>query len=106
MVIDTTINLGNLLTALLAIVAFAVAFTKIGGRLDLLSLRVKALEDSLKGHGDLLQRLVIAETRQSTHGQLIATMQKDLSDLRRGQGFIRGQRSSVDGRYPPEDEQT
>jgi len=41
MTLDTTVNVGNILAALIAAIGFAVAFTKMGGRIDLLTQRVK-----------------------------------------------------------------
>jgi hypothetical protein len=72
MQIDTTVNLGNILTALIAAIGFAVAFTKMGGRIDLLTQRVKGVEDALKGQGDLGTRVAVIEVRQASHGQLTA----------------------------------
>lgn len=101
MTIDTTVNLGNIVTALLAMIGFVVAFTRMGGRIDLLSQRVKAMEEILKGQGDLATRVAIIETRQATHGQMIANAQKDVSDLRRGRGFVQDRSAGgVDGEYP------
>lgn len=101
MTIDTTINLGNLLTALLAIVAFVISFTKMGGRIDLLSQRVKAMEDAIKGHGDIGTRVAVMEARQATNSDQIATLQKDMHDLRHGRGFVAHRsHGGVDGEYP------
>lgn len=101
MTLDTTINVGNLLTALLAVIGFAIAFTKMGGRIDLLSQRVKAMEESLKHQGDLHTRIAIIETRQATHGQLIATQQNEVYDLRRGKGLVQDRSAGgIDGQYP------
>lgn len=111
MTIDTTLNLGNIITAIMAIVAFAVAFTRLGGRIDilakdvggkvdLLSLRVKAVEDALKGQGDMTTRVAVLETRQAADSKLIAGLAGEVSDLRRGRGFIQDRSAGgVDGEY-------
>jgi hypothetical protein len=88
MTIDTTVNLGNILTALIAVIGFVIAFTKMGGRIYLLTQRVKGVEDVLKGQGDLGTRVAVIETRQAMHGQLIANQQTEISELRHGKGFV------------------
>lgn len=100
MVIDTTINLGNIVTALIALIGFAVAFTKMGGRIDMLTQRVKAVEETLNRQSDVGTRVAIIETRQATHGQLIANAQTDISELRHGRGFVqRRSDGGLDGEY-------
>jgi hypothetical protein len=101
MQIDTTVNLGNILTALIAAIGFAVAFTKMGGRIDLLTQRVKGVEDALKGQGDLGTRVAVIEVRQASHGQLIANQQSEISELRHGKGFVQPRsQGGIDGEYP------
>lgn len=100
MTFDPSITLGAILNALVLLVGFVVAFTRIGGRIDLLALRLKAVEDTLKNTRDFEKRLTINEERITNHGRSITTIQQDVSDLRRGEGFITGSRRSVDGEYP------
>lgn len=112
MTIDTTLNLGNILTALLAIIAFAVAFTRLGGRVDLLktevsgsinllSQRMQGVEDRLKGQGDITTRVAVIETRQAADSKLIAHLAGELSDLRHGRGFVQDRSAGgIDGEYP------
>ncbi len=68
-------------------------------RIDLLTQRIKSVEDTLKAHRDVSERLAVIETRQATHGQLIANTQNEISELRHGEGFIRGPRG-IDREYP------
>ncbi len=97
MILDPTITLGALINAVCIIAGLAVAFTKIGGRIDLLAQRVLAVETTLTHQRDTAERLGIIESRQITHGQLITAAQTDIGDLRRGRGFIQ---SSLNGEYP------
>jgi len=97
MTVDPTITFGALLNALVLLVGFAVAFTRIGGRIDLLSQRVKTLEETIKSHRDTGERLTALETRQTTHGSMLATIQTDIADIRRGRGFIQ---QEIRGEYP------
>lgn len=97
MTFDPTITSGAVLNALVLLVGFAVAFTRIGGRIDLLSQRLSAVEEALKSFRDTSERLAVIETMQATHNQMIAGLQKETADLRHGRGFVR---ESVDREYP------
>lgn len=99
MTFDPSISFGALLNAAVLLIGFVVAFTRIGGRIDLLAQRLKAVEDSLKDTRDFEKRLTINEERITNHGRSITTIQQDISDLRRGDGFITAHRKSVDGEY-------
>lgn len=92
MTFDPTITFGALINAGVLMVGFVVAFTRIGGRIDLLSLRLGAVEESLKAQRDVSERLAIIETRQATHGQMIAAIQADIAEMKRGRGFVIGPR--------------
>ena len=99
MVFDPSITLGAILNAGVLLVGFVVAFTRIGGRIDLLAQRVKSVEEAIKDSRDFEKRLTINEERITNHGRTITTLQTDISDLRRGEGFITSNRKSVDGEY-------
>lgn len=98
---DPTITTGAVLNAAVLLVGFVVAFTRIGGRIDLLAQRLSAVEEALKANRDVSERVAIIETRQATHGQMIAGIQTEVQELRHGRGFVQ-QRSfgGIDGEYP------
>jgi hypothetical protein len=100
-VFDPTISFGAILNAVALLVGIVVAFTRIGGRIDLLSLRLEGVEEALKRTLAVDNRLGILEERVTNHGTTIATAQRDISDLRHGKGWITDQyRKSLDGEYP------
>lgn len=99
MTFNPEITLGAILNALVLLVGFVGAFVRIGGRIDILAIRIKAVEDTLKDSRDFDKRLTINEERITNHGRTLTTLQQDISDLRRGEGFITGHRKSVDGEY-------
>lgn len=99
MTFDPTISWGAILNASVLLAGFIIAFTRIGGRIDLLALRLKAVEEAIKDQSDNNTRISILEERVTNHGKLIATAQQDISDMRRGAGFISGPRQGVDGAY-------
>lgn len=99
MTFDPTITFGAVLNAAVLLVGFAIAFARIGGRIDLLAQRLKAVEDAIKEQSNNNTRISILEERVTNHGKMIAAVQQDISDLRRGSGFISSHRQSVDGEY-------
>lgn len=99
MTFDPSITLGAVLNAGVLLVGFVVAFTRIGGRIDLMAQRLEAVEAALKSSGDFDRRLATLEERITNHVRMLTIAQKDISDLRHGQGFIQSHRKSVDGEY-------
>jgi hypothetical protein len=97
---DPTITLGAILNAGVLLVGFVVAFTRIGGRIDLLAQRLEAVEVAVKASSDFDKRLATLEERLTNHVKMLTTAQSDISDLRHGQGFIQSHRKSIDGEYP------
>lgn len=96
--LDPTITFGAILNAAVLLVGFIVAFTRIGGRIDLLTQRIGAVETSIAHNQNVSERLAIIETRQATHGQMISGAQDDIRELKHGEGF-----TLPLGRYrPPE----
>lgn len=99
MTFDPSITMGALLNAGVLLVGFVVAFTRIGGRIDLLAQRMEAVEKSLDASSDAHHRLATLEERLTNHVQMLTIAQRDISDLRRGAGFITAARHHVDGEY-------
>ncbi len=97
---DPTVTLGAILNAGIIFVGFVVAFTRIGGRLDLLAQRMAMVEKSLESKGEMDRRITTVEERLTNHVNMLATVQKDVHDLRRGAGWIRNGRQTIDGEYP------
>ena len=48
---DPTLTWGAVLNAVVLLIGFSAAFTRIGGRIDILSIRTKAIEDAIKEQG-------------------------------------------------------
>ena len=92
--------MGAILNAGVLLVGFVVAFTRIGGRIDLLAQRLEAVEKKIDASSDVGKRVAILEERVTNHVTMLTTAQRDISDLRHGQGFITSHRKSIDGEYP------
>lgn len=107
MTFDPTITVGALLIIVSQIGSMFWFVARMDKRIDLLSLnvenlakRVDAQGDSIKEYTKIGERFAVLEGRVSNNGSMMTTIQRDISDLRRGDGFIQGHRRSVDGEYP------
>jgi hypothetical protein len=83
------------------VVTIAIAFTKLGGRMDVIVTRLTSVEVDVRNLGATDRRLAVIEERQSSHDKQITTLLEDISQLRKGAGFITGHRTRVDGEYNP-----
>lgn len=110
-VFDASISLGNLITILFGglvwVVTLAVAWSKFGGRIDLLDLRVELIEKAVGVISASLATLAENKTTLALLNQEITAMEVQVSTLhstveglRRGEGFIQSpRRGGVDGEY-------
>lgn len=101
MTFDPTITLGAILN-LGGIVGVALIYlVRMEGKMNLFGLRIKSLEESVAALIKTDIRLATIEERLTNHVSMLTTAQRDISDLRRGDGFIRGGgRLGIDGEYP------
>jgi hypothetical protein len=99
MIFDATISMGSIVNAVALLVGFVVAFTRIGGRLDLLSMRLASVEDAIKKSSDQDKRITTLEERLTNQISMLTTVTRDLSSMRRGEGFITGHRQGTDGEH-------
>lgn len=102
MVIDTTINLGNIIVAVGGIVTIAVAFMRLDSSIKVMNVRLKGVEEKIEPHANLVTEVALIKERQTANTLQIGVINKELSDLRRGEGFIRKTRAQggIDGEYP------
>lgn len=90
------------------IVTLAVAWAKFGGRIDLLDLRMKNMEDTNQLIATTLREFNKNDKELALLRQEHAALQKDFSTLyetveamRKGEGFITGpRRGNMEGEYP------
>jgi len=102
---EPTINVGNLITIGLAFVAVIGAWYKVRGHLDIIEYRVAAIEKALGTLAEALisiasadKKIALIDQRVTATEALHATLARELSDLRRGKGWIQGdRRANVDG---------
>lgn len=109
-VIDTTINLPFLLTAIMVLGGIFIAWTRFGGRIDIIELRVSHMEKTLETIAKTLELFQSNEKTLMAIQLQLASMQRDHSilnetveQLRRGDGWITGQRrGNLEGEYKRE----
>lgn len=82
------------------VVTIAIAFTKLGGRMDVISTRLTSVEMDVRNLAATDRRIAVIEERQTSHARMITNSMEDIQSLRKGEGFISGHRTRVDGEYP------
>jgi|JI10StandDraft_1071094.scaffolds.fasta_scaffold238374_2 uncharacterized membrane protein len=100
-------NIGVLINAGGFLIVFVGGWYNFRGRLDMLEYRTKSIEDTLKIIATAIEKQTSNEKQIALLDMRIAvaenhakTVAKEISELRRGDGFIRGpQRTGIDGQY-------
>lgn len=108
MTFDPTINAGNLIVVALALIGLIAGWYKFGGRLDILEYRVAAIEKTLLVIASAIEKqnanekqLALVDARVAAMESHMGVIAKDLSDLRRGDGWVtKNTRRGIDGEYP------
>lgn len=102
---ETGFNLSNpaivfgLFNLVAYVVTIAIAFSKLGGRMDVIVNRLEMVEGDVKSLAATDRRLAVIEERQSAHARMITNVQEDIQSLRKGEGFISAHRRGIDGEY-------
>lgn len=111
MTFDTSISAGNLITILIGVVVWVitltVAWTKFGGRMDMIEFRVLRVEETLERIATVLEKFSNSEKDMALMKRDVSALQLDFATLnatveglRKGEGFIQApRRANVDGEY-------
>lgn len=111
MIFEPTISAGNLITilfgAIIWVITLAVAWTKFGGRMDMLEFRVRLVEDALEKIAAVLEKFTDNQKEMALLKQEVVALQENyvtlhstVEGLRKGEGFIQTpRRGNVDGEY-------
>lgn len=91
MTFDPTITLGTLVQIVVFLSTGLIAFVRVQGKLEMLSLRVKNLETTSANIGTILSSVAVQSQR-------LTALEQDLRELRHGEGFVRGPRG-IDREY-------
>lgn len=100
MTFDPTITLGALLNLAGIVGVGLIYLIRMEGKMNMLSLRVGNLEKTINNMADTNSRINVLEERLKNHVAMLTVAVRDISDLRRGQGFIQPRsQTTVDGEY-------
>lgn len=99
MTFEPTITASGLLIVFSNIVLGLIFIIRLEGKMNVLSVRVGNLETTVATLVKTDVRLATIEERMTNHVKMLTTAQQDISDLRRGNGFIHNPRDRVDGEY-------
>lgn len=98
---EWTFKLGDVFTLFGALVVAAAFLYRKGGEgasvnitLTALAKEFTEMKTEFKGFAETLQTVAVQEVK-------IGLLMKWYDELRHGQGFVRGSRTSIDGEYPP-----
>lgn len=86
--IDWSISVGNILTVLLLGVGAIKAYYRLQGDIRMLKHDFRNLEQAQAGMTEALGTLVSAVTQIAVQQSRLDHIEQDLSDLKRGEGFI------------------
>lgn len=108
MTFDPTITIGAIMIVLSQVGSMFWFALRMDKRIDLLSQnvdhlskRVDAQGETIKEYTKIGERFATLEGRVTNHAGMMAVTQRDVSDLRRGHGFIRHRsEGGIDGEWP------
>jgi len=104
---DFTINLTTILGIIVWLVTLAIAWSKFGGRIDMLEFRVTNIEKAVEKIATTLVLLQSNEKQIIVMSEHVASIQKEFAtlhatveQLRRGEGYVTGpRRGNIEGEY-------
>ena len=96
---DPTITLGALLNLAGIVGVGLIYLIRMEGKLNLMTLRIGNLEKTVQQMNDVNARIGVLEERLKNPVAMLTVAIRDISDLRRGNGFIAGGWERVDGEY-------
>ncbi len=98
--VDWSISVGSLIQVVAFLGGGLFAFAALKTSVGQLQRDVGGVQEEIKEMGKILTKMAVAETRLDNADRRLTNVESDLRDLRRGEGFIRGHRNSVEGEYP------
>ena len=89
--IDQTITIGNLIEITVIAVGGIITFARLTNRIAAMSGDLVDMKQEIKKVGEILIKMAVTDQR-------VANLEKDVRELRHGDGFIRGARG-IDKEY-------
>lgn len=90
--IDATITIGNMIEISVIAAGGLITIVTLKNRISGITTDIVDMKQELKKVGDVLIKMAITDQR-------VTNLEKDMRELRRGEGFIRGPRG-IDKEYP------
>jgi hypothetical protein len=100
MAFDPTITFGAVLNFAGVVGIGLIYLIRMEGKINVFTVRIDRLEKTVEALAKNDSRMAVIEERLNNHSKMLTTAQSDISDLRRGNGFITTHRERVDGEYP------
>lgn len=92
MQIDWTISVGSLIQVGAMVGGGLLVLITLKNTVSVLQRDVSAIQTEIKKMGDILTKMAVAETRLDNTDTRLTNVERDVRDLRHGDGFIRGPR--------------
>lgn len=99
MIIDTSITIGNIIEIASIIGGGATVFVTLKNTVANIKTEVLGMQLEIKKLGEILIAQADIRGELKVLGTRIAASEEDIRGLRKGEGFIAGHRTSVDGAY-------
>lgn len=100
LMIEQTITVGNIIEIVSIIVGGITVFVTLRNTVANIKTQVDGMQIEIRKLGEILiaQADIRAELRAVD--KRVSAIEQDIRDLRKGRGFIQGDRNGVDGEYP------
>jgi len=98
MQIDWTISVGSIIQVLAIAGGGMLVLVSMRNTVSVLQRDVASIQVEIKKMGDILTKMAVAETRLDDTDMRLTNVERDLRDLRHGQGFVRGP-AGIDREY-------
>lgn len=98
MIFDWTISVGNVVQIISIVGGGLLVLVKLNNNVVSLKADVSAMQAEITKLGEVLIKMAVTDTRVAAADIRIANLERDLRELRHGDGFVRGARG-IDKEY-------
>jgi hypothetical protein len=99
MQIDWTISLGSIIQIASIVGGGLLVLVTMRSTITVLQRDVGSIQSEIKKMGDILTKMAVTENRLDNTDTRLTNVERDIRDLRRGEGFIRGS-AGIEHEYP------
>lgn len=98
MAVDWTISVGSIIQVVGMIIGGLIVLVTLRNTVSEIQKDVSAVQIELRKMGDILTKMAVAETRLDNTDTRLTNVERDIRELRHGDGFVRGARG-IDREY-------